>query len=172
MKINIIYKFKFRLIKALQKLKSIHILIILISLFILWVQFDLLTNILAEFLWFKELNYLPVLITKLQTETILWIITFLISVSFFLGNLRLASIFKYSKKQVRVTEVSEETMLVPPVTMPSSKLRIEPSLGLGWLLCFTCGLILLVGLILTHYIEVFTNYWYPDSTMTMRLLDR
>ena len=167
MKINIIYKFKFRLIKALQKIKSIHILIILIGLFILWVQFNLLTNILAEFLWFKELNYLPVLITKLQTETILWIITFLISVSFFLGNLRLASIFKYSKKQVRVTEVSEETMLVPPVTMPSSKLRIEPSLGLGWLLCFTCGLILLVGLILTHYIEVFTNYWYPDSTMTM-----
>lgn len=98
MKINIIYKFKFRLIKALQKLKSIHILIILIGLFILWVQFNLLTNILAEFLWFKELNYLPVLITKLQTETILWIITFVISVSFFLGNLRLASIFKYSKK--------------------------------------------------------------------------
>ncbi|NES02999.1 MAG: UPF0182 family protein [Okeania sp. SIO2F4] len=165
MKINIFYKLKLRFFKSLGKLKSIHILTIFISLFGLWVVFDLSTNILAEFLWFEELNYLPVLITKLQTETLIWIITFLITTGFFLANLRLASIFKYSKKQVQITQVSEEMMLIPPVTMPSSKLRIEPSLGLGWLLCFILGLILLVGLILTHYIEVFTNYWHPDFTV-------
>ncbi|NEQ41329.1 MAG: UPF0182 family protein [Okeania sp. SIO3I5] len=165
MKINIIYKFKVRLIKALGKLKSIHILIIFGSLFALWVIFDFFTNILAEFLWFQELNYLSVLITKLQTETLIWIISFLVTAGFFLGNLRLASIFKYPKKQVRIAQASEEIMLIPPVTMPSSKLSIEPSLGLGWLLCFILGLILLVGLILTHYIEVFTNYWHPDFTV-------
>ncbi|MDE5101053.1 MAG: UPF0182 family protein, partial [Trichodesmium sp. St16_bin4-tuft] len=108
---------------------------------------------------------MPVLINKLQTETWLWITTFLISMGFFLVNLRLASFFKYSKKQVRITEISEETMLVPPVTIPSSKLRIEASLSLGWLLCCIFGLILLVGLILTHYIDVFTNYLYPDLTV-------
>ncbi len=165
MKVNIIYKLKLRLFKALGQLKSRHILAISIGLFGLWVTFDLSTNILAEFLWFQELNYLPVLITKLQTEALLWIITFLITAGFFLANLRLASIFKYSKNQVRLTEVSEEMMLIPPVTMPSSKLRIEPSLGLGWLLFFVFGLILLVGLILTHYIQVFTNYWHPDFTV-------
>ncbi|MGD1809132.1 UPF0182 family protein [Dapis sp. BLCC M126] len=165
MKINIIYKLKVRLFKSLEKLKPIHILIIFLGLFGLWVIFDLSTNILAEFLWFQELNYLPILITKLQTEILVWIITFFITAGFFLANLRLASIFKYSKKQVRIDQVSEEIMLIPPVTMPSSKLRIEPSLGLGWLLCFVFGLILLVGLILTHYIEVFSNYWYPDFTV-------
>ncbi|MCL2933693.1 MAG: UPF0182 family protein [Trichodesmium sp. MAG_R03] len=165
MKINIIYKFKFRCIKALGKLKSIHILIIFIGLFAFWATFDFLTNILAEFLWFQELNYLPVLITKLQTEMLLLIITFVITTGFFFTNLRLASIFKYPKKKVRVTEVYEEIMLIPPVTMPSSKLPLQPSLGLGWLLCFIFGLILLVGLILTHYIEVLTNYWYPDFTV-------
>jgi len=165
MKINIIYKFLFRLRKALGELKSIHILIIFSSLFAFWVIFDFFTNILAEFLWFQELNYLPVLITKLQTETLIWIIIFLITAGFFLANLRLASILKYPKKQIQITQISEEIMLIPPVTMPSSKLRIEPSLGLGWLLCFILGLILLVGLILTHYIEVFTNYWHLDFTV-------
>ncbi|WP_246844104.1 UPF0182 family protein, partial [Hydrocoleum sp. CS-953] len=119
---------------------------------------------LAEILWFQELNYLPVLITKLQTETLIWIITFLITAGFFLANLRLASIFKDSKGEVN-NAISEEIMLIPPVTMPSSKLRIEPSLRLRWLLCFIFGLILLIGLILTHYIEVFTNYWHPDLTV-------
>ena len=165
MKINIIYKFKLRCIKALSKLKSIHILTIFIGFFAFWLTFDLLTNILAEFLWFKELNYLPVLITKLQTKALLGIITFVITTSFFLTNLRLASIFKYPKNKVRATEISEAIMLIPPVTMPSSKLPLKPSLGLGWLLCFIFGLILLVGLILTHYIEVFTNYCYPDFTV-------
>ncbi len=165
MKINILYKLKVRLLKSLEKLKPIDILRIFLSLFGLWILFDLSTNILAEFLWFQELNYLPVLITKLQTETLIWIITFLITAGFFLANLRLASIFKYSKNKDRVMEVTEEIMLIPPVTMPSSKLRIEPSLGLGWLLFFVFGLILLVGLIITHYIGVFTNYWYPDFTV-------
>ncbi len=164
MKINIIYKLKVRLIKSLEKLQPIHILTIFITLFGLWILFDLLTNILAEFLWFQELKYLPVLITKLQTETLVWIITFLITAGFFLANLRLASIFQYSKGEVDHA-ISEEIMLIPPVSMPSSKLRIEPSLGLGWLLFFVFGSILLVGLILTHYIDVFTNYWHPDLTV-------
>ena len=83
MKINNTYKLKVRLLKSLEKLQAIHILIIFISLFGLWILFDLSTNILAEFLWFKELNYLPVLITKLQTENLVWIITFLITAGFF-----------------------------------------------------------------------------------------
>ncbi|MCL2926790.1 MAG: UPF0182 family protein [Trichodesmium sp. MAG_R01] len=165
MKIHIIYQLKCRLIKAFKRIKLIHILIILFFSFVCWKILDFLINILADFLWFQELNYLPVLINKLQTETWLWITTFLISMGFFLVNLRLASFFKYSKKQVRITEISEETMLVPPVTIPSSKLRIEASLSLGWLLCCIFGLILLVGLILTHYIDVFTNYLYPDLTV-------
>ncbi|MDE5073394.1 MAG: UPF0182 family protein, partial [Trichodesmium sp. St5_bin8] len=165
MKIHIIYQLKCRLIKAFKRIKLIHILIILFFSFVCWKILYFLINILADFLWFQELNYLPVLINKLQTETWLWITTFLISMGFFLVNLRLASFFKYSKKQVRITEISEETMLVPPVTIPSSKLRIEASLSLGWLLCCIFGLILLVGLILTHYIDVFTNYLYPDLTV-------
>lgn len=56
-------------------------------------------------------------------------------------------------------------MLIPPVTMPSSKLRIEPSFNLRWLLCLVLGLILFIGLILTHYIQVFTDYWHPDFTV-------
>lgn len=56
-------------------------------------------------------------------------------------------------------------MLVFLVIMLLSKLCIELLLGLGWLLCFICGLILLVGLILIYYIEVFINYWYFDFMM-------
>ncbi|NEQ78175.1 MAG: UPF0182 family protein [Okeania sp. SIO2C9] len=165
MKLNIIYKLKLRFSKALEQLNFLQILIIFIILLGLWAAFDLSTNILAEFLWFEELNYLPVLITKLQTETSLWIITFVITSVFFLANLRVASIFKYQKNHNRKTEVYEEMMLIPPVTMPSSKLRIEPSFNLGGLLCLVLGLILLIGLILTHYIQVFTDYWHPDFTV-------
>ncbi|NEN93426.1 MAG: COG1615 family transporter, partial [Okeania sp. SIO3H1] len=165
MKFNILYRLKLRSSKALENLNFLQIVTIFLILLGLWAVFDLSTNILAEFLWFEELNYLPVLITKLQTETSLWIITFVITSVFFLANLRVASIFKYQKNNNRKTEVDEEMMLIPPVTMPSSKLRIEPSFNLGGLLCLVLGLILLIGLILTHYIQVFTDYWHPDFTV-------
>ena len=120
MKINIFYKLKSRCIKTLSKLKSIHIksihiFIILICLFTFWVTFDFSTNISAEFLWFKELNYLPVLITKLQTETLLWIITFVITTGFLFTNLRLASIFKYPKKNSYLS--ARDKVIVKSVTL-------------------------------------------------------
>ncbi|MGK7919176.1 MAG: UPF0182 family protein [Trichodesmium sp.] len=166
MKLNIIYKLKLRLLKSLSELRTKDILIILLILLSLWGIFQFSTNILAELLWFEEVNYLSVFITKLRTEILLWIITFVITLSFFGVNLRLASIFQYTKNQEPITEVSERIMLIPPVTMPSSKLRIQPSLNLAWLLCFVFGLILLVGLIITHYIEIFNNYWHPDFTVS------
>ncbi len=164
MKFNILYRLKLRTSKALTQLKFTDILSIILILFGIWVAIDFLTNILAEYLWFQELNYLPILTTRLITQALLWIIVLLVTAGFLLANLRIATIFKYQKNP-NLTEISEELMLMPPVTMPSSKLRITPALDLGGLLFIVLGLILLLGLILIHYFQVFANYWHPDFTV-------
>ncbi|MGB3510588.1 MAG: UPF0182 family protein [Microcoleaceae cyanobacterium] len=165
MKVNILYKLKIRTYKVLTQLQFTHILTIILIIFGFWGVIDLSTNILAEYLWFQELNYLPVLTTRLVTKGLLWVVSFIITASFFLVNLRLASIFKYPKHDDNITELSGETMLMPPVTMASTKLRVEPAFKLSGLVFLVSGLILLIGLILTHYIQVATNYWHPDFTV-------
>lgn len=165
MKVNSLYKLKLKTNKALTQLQFRHILTIILIIFGIWVIIDLSTNILAEYLWFQELNYLPVLMTKFKTQALLWIITFIVTAGFLLINLRIATILKYSTNERKITELSGQMMLMPPVNIPSSKLRISPSLGLGGLLFLVLGLILLVELILIHYIQISTNYWHPDFTV-------
>ncbi len=71
-------------------------LLILIAVFLgLWLIFELTARIVADFLWFQELDYLSVLIKKWQTQFVLGTVTAGISCIFLWGNLIIASRFRW-----------------------------------------------------------------------------
>ncbi|MGK7892517.1 MAG: UPF0182 family protein [Xenococcus sp. (in: cyanobacteria)] len=72
-----------------------NIIILLAVCFGLWLIFELTARIVGDFLWFQELNYLPVLLKKWQTQFILGTVTAGISCLFLWGNLIIASRFRW-----------------------------------------------------------------------------
>ena len=69
---------------------------ILIAVFLgLWLIFNLAARLVADFLWFQELDYLPVLIKKWQTQFVLGTFTAGVSCTFLWGNLLIASRFRW-----------------------------------------------------------------------------
>lgn len=92
----------------------------------LWLGWDLLAHLVAEILWFDELNYLPVLLKRLQTQGSLWVIVCTASAGFLLGNLHLAKRLKSSVVSpggldgVGAGQVHSRRRTQPPVAVPSA----------------------------------------------------
>lgn len=150
----------------LKNFKSKHIYLTISIAIGLWFALDLATNITVDVFWFQELNYLPVLRTRLVTQGVLWAIALTITSSFLLTNIAVANRLKYPEKaETNSAAKNREMMLIPPVTRPQNQGAIAPALGLGLLLFFLLGLILLIGLILIHYISIASDYWHPDFTV-------
>jgi hypothetical protein len=74
---------------------------ILLGIFFLWLLISLIAKFLVEILWFQELGYLSTFLLRFQTKTILWLITFIISVSFFWFNLKLAENNCWQQKEFK-----------------------------------------------------------------------
>ncbi|ELS02609.1 hypothetical protein Xen7305DRAFT_00023270 [Xenococcus sp. PCC 7305] len=71
-------------------------ILIAIAVFLgLWLIFDLTAKIVADYLWFQELNYLSVLLKKWRTQFLLGTITAGISCVFLWGNLLIASRYRW-----------------------------------------------------------------------------
>ncbi len=150
-------------LKFLKFEDIVHLLLIAIAL---WFCLDLVANIIVDFWWFEEVNYLPFFKKRLITEGILWAIAITVTGGFLWINLNLANRFKYPKNFdfLKVNE-SQETMLMPPVTLPYKGRALAPALGLGLLSLFILGLILLISVVLIHYITAALNYWHIDFTV-------
>ena len=72
--------------------KNYRIIPILLGL---WLIFDLVSHIGAEFLWFDKVVYLSEFILRLVTQFGLWAIAFFTSICFLLGNLTIAKKFQH-----------------------------------------------------------------------------
>ncbi|NES23806.1 MAG: COG1615 family transporter, partial [Symploca sp. SIO3E6] len=64
----------------------------------LWIAWDLLANLVAEILWFQEVDYLDSFFLRLYIQLGLWFGVCVISAGFLLGNLFLANRLKHKKK--------------------------------------------------------------------------
>ncbi|NET55919.1 MAG: COG1615 family transporter, partial [Symploca sp. SIO2E6] len=64
----------------------------------LWLAWDLLANLVAEILWFQEVDYLDSFLLRLETQLALWFGVCFISAGFLLGNLFLASRLKQTQE--------------------------------------------------------------------------
>jgi uncharacterized protein len=80
-------------------------IILLLSLWLIW---NWLSHLVAEILWFQEVNYLSIFLKRFQTQVDLWVITFSLSASFLLGNLKLANRLKNQKS---VNQISRKNQL-------------------------------------------------------------
>ena len=73
--------------KFLQNIKVRAIIVIAV----VWLFFDLSCQVIIDWLWFQEVDYLAVFIKQRQTQIILGFLVFGISILFFWGNLSLAN---------------------------------------------------------------------------------
>ena len=72
-----------------------NLLILLAVCFGLWLVFELTAKIVADFLWFQELDYISVLLKKWRTQFVLGTVTAGISCLFLWVNLIVASRFRW-----------------------------------------------------------------------------
>ncbi|MDJ0575922.1 MAG: UPF0182 family protein [Xenococcaceae cyanobacterium MO_234.B1] len=79
-----------------MKTLIIKLLRLIVILLIFWFVSTIVANIVVEILWFQEVNYLPILIKKWQTQAIVWGLVFITSSLYLWINLHLAYRWKWS----------------------------------------------------------------------------
>lgn len=109
-----------------------------------WLIFDMITWIFAEYLWFEEVGYLSVFKRRLLTQVGLWVIGVGISALFLFFNLNIAYKFRY-QSPVKSYHRFEDALFssAPPPRLPA--------LNLPWLSFLVIGPGLLLGLMVLHY---------------------
>ena len=138
----------------------------------IWIAWNLLSHLVAEILWFTEVDYLSAFVLRLQTQLSLWVIVFILSLGFLLTNLSLANQFKHPKnladleitwlKGFKTLDSSSltlnQTQLNSPSPIVKSGVRADrkfsrkrPAFRLRSLLPFALALSLLVGVVLLYY---------------------
>ncbi len=139
----------------------------------LWLIFDLVSRLGAEFLWFDKVGYLSEFILRLVTQFGLWAIAFFTSICFLLGNLTIAKKFQHPKAGYINQQVSGKarsffpspTFIDKPVT-PGYRYGFR----LRWLLPTILGLTVLVATIVLFYSQQTLNVWYPDIKLPSEAL--
>lgn len=135
-------------------------LILLLGLWLIW---DWLSHLVAEILWFQEVNYLPIFLKRFQTQVGLWVITCSLSASFLLGNLNLANRLKYQKSLNKISRKNQLGSTPPKRQSTNSNISLKKSVNeLHWkaFLPITLVLGLLIALMLLHIVKV-AVLWYP-----------
>lgn len=144
----------------------------LIAIFLgLWLTFELVTRLIAEILWFKEVDYLETFLTRLQSQLSLWFGSTILSAWFLLGNLALAKRLKWNLKinsslpsLDKGGNKQEENMRISS----RSSLQIYPQsrvLKLPWLLPIVIGFGLLIASMLLYYSQVAWSVWQIDYSL-------
>ncbi|HEY9848976.1 MAG TPA: UPF0182 family protein [Leptolyngbyaceae cyanobacterium] len=119
----------------------VKLIILLIGL---WLGFDLVSNFVAELLWFQEVGYSEEFLLRLQTQAALWTIA-LASAAFLFFNLTLA------QKQENKSGENNADKVAP--------------LTLSWLLPLVLVLVLIIIFIFLYYGLVALSYWHPDYAL-------
>ncbi|MGD1914296.1 MAG: UPF0182 family protein [Rivularia sp. (in: cyanobacteria)] len=140
----------------------------------LWLAFDSVSHLAAEFLWFEKVGYLSEFILRLLTQLGLWAFAFLTSACFLLGNLAIANNLERSKERYRNKEISKKgkgKFFPSPTFIKTSTPRAYGyGLKLRWLLPTVLGLSILVGTIVIFYSQQAFNIWYPQIKLPGNVL--
>jgi hypothetical protein len=107
---------------------------------------NLLVFLLAEGMWFQEVAYLPVFRLRLQTQGLVGLLIFGISLGFLGINLHMAQ---------RRTQQP-----VPPMAQP-----LPGSMGLARLLPLALGLCLGIMVMVIYHGQIAINHWHPNLSV-------
>ncbi|MBE9215803.1 UPF0182 family protein [Plectonema cf. radiosum LEGE 06105] len=151
--------------------KSYRIILVLLGF---WLMFDLASHLVAELIWFEEVEYLSEFILRLITQLGLWAIAFFTSGCFLLGNLIIARKFQHPKQPYENQEIINKQkgnfFNSPNFRKTPSSSLYSYGLKLRWLLPTVFGLSVLVGTIVVFYSQQVLNIWYPQLELPSELL--
>ncbi len=136
-------------------------LLIPIVLFGLWLTIEIIAHLGAEILWFAEVGYLPMYLLRLSSQGLLGMGVFIITAAYLLGNLALAQRLASPDR----IEIDRQQSPQNPIGIDLNPQRGLPVLQLQWLLPLTLSLGLLVGIILTHYLQAVRSQWGIDPNL-------
>ena len=128
----------------------------------IWIVFDIFSHLMGEILWFQEVDYLDVFLTRFKTQLGLFIIVSAISISFLLGNLYLSEKLQwkgnaYSNIQKKYYLQQKLNVIVEPPQTTSLSLKI--------LLPLVIAISLVMGFRLIHYIQISKAMWTYDNNL-------
>lgn len=126
---------------------------ILLGIFFLWLLTSLIAKFLVEILWFQELGYLSTFLLRFQTKTILWLITFIISLSFFWFNLKLAENNCWQQKEFKPLSYINPDPNKIVLRSHSPELKLKIILPLVVFFCF------LISFSLFYYTQMVNEIW-------------
>ncbi|NEO96618.1 MAG: COG1615 family transporter, partial [Moorea sp. SIO3G5] len=147
----------------------------------IWIAWNWLSHLVADILWFTEVDYLSAFLLHLQTQLSLWVVVFILSLGFLLTNLRLAHHFKHPENLANLeitwikgfktldssyltldqTRFNSPSPIVRSGVRPRGKFsRKRPAFRLRSLLPFALALSLLVGVVLLYYGKMAFSVWY------------
>ncbi|NJL43298.1 MAG: COG1615 family transporter, partial [Pseudanabaena sp. SU_2_4] len=116
----------------------------------LWLAIEVVARLGAEILWFQEVGYLSVYLSRLFAQAGLWVVTFAIAVLYLLGNLALAQQLKHPDPP----PAKKVALFAPSSEIDPDRLKYSMPLRGRWLISLGLGLSLIVGLLLLHYVQV------------------
>ncbi|MGD1871844.1 MAG: UPF0182 family protein [Mastigocoleus sp.] len=129
-----------------------------------WIAIDLASHLVSEVLWFQEVGYLFTFLLRLLTQSGLWILVFLTTVGFFLGNLIAADKWKRISPN---SELSRFRLFRRKWKQKREQFVANEKFGvtLRVLLPAILGLSLLIGFFLTYYGQELFKVLYPQSSL-------
>jgi uncharacterized membrane protein (UPF0182 family) len=110
--------------------------------------FDVGTTLIAESLWFQEVHYLGVLLTRFYSRSLLAVIPFTLSLVVLWSNLNTARRNAWSKP-----------------LMEGDRLALPGHMNLAGLLPITLLISLVIGLILLHHGQLAVSHWQPNMSV-------
>ena len=133
---------------------------------------DLLAQLLGEVLWFEALGYFSVLLTRLQTQGLMWLTVVGVSLLACWGNLSLAERLKHTSKpldplslQPTLDQKLQPQFFTPEgLTGPDSQ-KQSRAISLGTVLFIGSSLGSFLGILILYYSRLIQERWQPDWTV-------
>ncbi|WP_246198729.1 UPF0182 family protein [Sodalinema gerasimenkoae] len=133
---------------------------------------NLLAQLLGEVLWFEALGYFSVLLTRLQTQGLVWLVVVGVSLLACWGNLSLAERLKYTSKPLNSLSLQPtlDQKLQPQLFGKEQPSSLEPqrqsrAISLGMVLLIGSSLGSFLGILILYYSRLIRDRWQPDWTV-------
>ncbi|MCC5899312.1 MAG: UPF0182 family protein [Phormidium sp. BM_Day4_Bin.17] len=133
---------------------------------------DLLAQLLGEVLWFEALGYFSVLLTRLQTQGLIWLVVVGVSLLACWGNLSLAERLKYTSQPLDPLSLQPtlDQKLQPQLFRKEGPKSPDPqkqsrAISLGMVLLIGSSLGGFLGILILYYSRLIQDRWQPDWTV-------
>ena len=137
-----------------------------VVLFGLWLAFIAIAHLVAEILWFQEVNYLATFIKSLTWQLGLGLLASGLSALFLLINLRIARRLKWHQVAKTTPQYGKRSKISNREENDNLDRRPQsPVIGLSVLLPIVVGFSLLIGLILLYYGQEVIRAWQSDFSL-------